>query len=143
VLAGGCEKDDPLPFIEKTQRQCRMPFTEYDAGPEVAGYRREDVATTCGRRPNVTYIYGTCEASSDMGCSPPLEVQTWSACHRKPSRASRTAGPDRDVRRGNVTVVIFAWNARLTRAAIAKLRRAKPADPSLPLTRKLRGCGGR
>jgi len=140
VLAVGCEKDE-LPFAEeKSQRDCRMPFTEYDAGPEVGGYRREAVVTACQRRPDVTYVYGTCHATSDTGCSPPLEVQTWSYCHRKPHRSSAT---DFGVRRGPVTVVIFATNARLAQRAVALLRKAKPADPSLPLTRMLRACGGR
>jgi len=140
VLAVGCERDEP-PFVEaKSQRDCRMPFPEYDAGPEVGGIGRETVVTSCSRRPNVTYVYGTCHATSDMGCSPPLEVQTWSYCHRKPHRGPPT---DFGVRRGPVTVVIFARNARLGQRAVALLRKTKPADPSLPLTRKLRACGGR
>ena len=117
-----------------------MPFPEYDAGPEVGGIGRETVVTSCSRRPNVTYVYGTCHATSDMGCSPPLEVQTWSYCHRKPHRGPPT---DFGVRRGPVTVVMFARNARLGQRAVALLRKTKPADPSLPLTRKLRACGGR
>ena len=118
-----------------------MPFAEYDAGPEVAGQKREAEVTNCGRRPFVTYVYGTCEASSDTGCSPPLQVQTWSYCHRKPRAAP--AGHDIDVRRGNVTIVIFARSDRLARSAVPLLRKAKPADPSLPLTRKHRACGER
>jgi hypothetical protein len=117
-----------------------MPFAEYDAGPEVAGLEREAVVTSCSRRPNVTYVYGTCHAESDSGCAPPLEVQTWSYCHRKPHHSSRT---DFGVRRGPVTVVIFATDPGLARRGVAQLRTAKPADPSLPLTRKLRGCGAR
>ena len=142
VLAGGCEKDDEPAFAEdNSQRDCRMPFPEYDAGPKVADIERETVVTNCGRRPFVTYIYGTCHATSDMGCSPPLEVQTWSACHRAP-RAAPT-GHDIDVHRGTVTIVIFARSDRLARSAVPLLRKAKPADPSLPLTRKLRACGAR
>lgn len=117
-----------------------MPFPEYDAGPAVAGFSREAVTTNCGRRPFVTYIYGTCEASSDMGCAPPLEVQTWSYCHRKPHRGTAT---DFGVRRGPVTVVIFATDQQVARRAVPLLRKAKAADPSLPLTRKLRACGAR
>jgi len=141
VLAGGCENDDPLADAETSQRDCRMPFSEYDAGPDVGGFPREAVVTNCGRRPFVTYVYGTCHATSDNGCSPPVEVQTWSYCHRKPRRAP--AGHDVDVRRGRVTIVVFARSDRLAARAVAQLRRAKPADPSLPLTRKLRGCGAR
>ena len=142
VLAAGCENDGPPAIAEESsQRDCRMPFPEYDAGPQVAGIERETVVTNCGRRPFVTYIYGTCHATSDMGCSPPLEVQTWSACHRAPRAAP--AGHDIDVRRGATTIVIFARSDRLARSAVPLLRRARPADPSLPLTRKLRACGAR
>ena len=38
VLAASCEKDELIPDAEGSQRDCRMPFTEYDAGPEVGGY---------------------------------------------------------------------------------------------------------
>jgi hypothetical protein len=141
VLAGGCDQDDPLAFADdSSQRDCRMPFPEYDAGAEVSGIPREAVVTSCLRRPNVTYVYGTCHATSDTGCAPPLEVQTWSYCHRKPHRGTPK---DFGVRRGSVTIVIFARSARLGRLAVSQLRKAKPADPSLPLTRKLRACGGR
>jgi hypothetical protein len=52
-----------------------MPFTEYDVGPSFEGIEFEARITTCHERPNVTYIYGTCHATSDTGCSPPLEIQ--------------------------------------------------------------------
>jgi hypothetical protein len=47
------------------------------------------------------------------------------------------------VRRGPVTVVIFTRNEKVAQRAVALLRKARPADPSLPLTRKLRACGAR
>ena len=37
----------------------------------------------------------------------------------------------------------FATNPKHATRAVAQLRKAKPADPSLPLTRKLRACGAR
>jgi hypothetical protein len=117
MLAGGCEKDEPASAGEISQRGCRMPFPEYDAGRDVAGHTLQAVVTNCGSRPFVTYVYGTCKAGSDSGCAPPVEVQTWSYCHRKPRRTSATD--------------------------FGVLRKAGPADPSLPLTRKLRACGGR
>jgi hypothetical protein len=140
ALAGGCEEDDPFDRSEAPQPTCRMPFIEYNAGPAVGGFHFEARVTDCNRRPFVTYIYGTCQASSDSGCAPPLEVQTWSYCHRKPRGSSPT---DFGVRRGEVTVMIFARDSRLAHRAVAALRKAKPADRSLPLTRKLRGCAAR
>ena len=140
VLAGGCDDDDLVASDPTPGPQCGMPFTEYDAGPAVAGIGREARVTDCGRRPFVTYIYGTCKASSDSGCAPPLEVQTWSACHRK---RSLLGGAHLGLSRGQTTIVIFARSERLARAAARALRKAKPADRSLPLTRKLRACGAR
>jgi hypothetical protein len=140
AAAAACEKDESIARAEPQKQTCRMPFTEYDAGPAVRGIPFEARAANCGRRPFVGYIYGTCEASSDSGCAPPLEVQTWSYCHRKP-RASTAS--ELEVARGEVTVVVFARNRALARRAVRGLREAKPADPSLPLTRKLRGCGER
>ena len=140
AATGACEKDESIAQEEPSQPTCRMPFTEYDAGPKVGGFRFEARVPNCGRRPFVGYVYGTCEASSDSGCAPPLEVQTWSYCHRKP-RASTAS--ELEVARGEVTVVVFARTRGLARQAVAALRKAKPPDPSLPLTRRLRACGAR
>ena len=126
---------------EQAAASCRMPFTEYSVGRSFDGIDFESRQTSCSKRPFVTYIYGTCHATSDTGCAPPLEVQTWSACHRKPSRAP--AGHDIEMARGEVTVVIFATSDRLARGAQRALRKASPADRNLPLTRKLRACGAR
>ncbi len=118
-----------------------MPFTEYSAGDSVAGHELEIRAPNCGRRPFVSYIYGTCHATSETGCSTPVQVQTWSACHRKPSRAP--AGHDIEVRRGETTVIVFAHSDRLARTAARALRRARPPDAKRSAIRKLRACGGR
>jgi hypothetical protein len=52
--------------------------------------------------------------------------RTWSYCHRKPRHSSAT---DFGVRRGPVTVMIFATEERVAERAVALLRKAKPADP--------------
>lgn len=69
-------------------------FPVYSAGLAVDGERLVHVERVCygpleGEtiRPNyTTLIYGTCDASSpeadSAGCSPPLEIQTWSSCDR-------------------------------------------------------------
>jgi hypothetical protein len=49
MLAAGCGDDDLT-----SQRDCNMPFPEYDAGPEVAGIEREAVTTNCGSRPFIS-----------------------------------------------------------------------------------------
>lgn len=118
-----------------------MPFTEYDVGQSFEGIDFETRLTSCSGRPVVTYIYGTCHATSDSGCAPPLQVQTWSACHGKRSRAP--AGNDIELSRGEVTVVIFARTAGLARRAARALQKARGPDPHLAATKKLRACGAR
>jgi hypothetical protein len=52
------------------------------AGDSVEGYplvavlRRNDTAKY------VSFVYGDCYASSDNGCAPPVEIQSWPACKR-------------------------------------------------------------
>lgn len=38
-------------------------------------------------------IYGDCEASSDAGCAPPLEIQTWPACERNAGTYEKAVRP--------------------------------------------------
>jgi hypothetical protein len=42
----------------------------------------------------VTFVYGDCEAESDAGCAPPLQVQVWRACDRNLSSYSLTPAGD-------------------------------------------------
>jgi hypothetical protein len=117
----GCDsnlwRDDD---VAQSGERCEMPFTEYSAGPSVAGLDLEARVANCGKRPFVGYIYGTCHATSDTGCAPPLEVQSWSRRDRKPSRAP--AGHEIHLRRGQVTIVIFARSDRLARMAARALQ---------------------
>ena len=112
ALATGCDSDlwrgDD---VAQSGEQCEMPFTEYSAGESIAGLDLEARVTNCGKRPFVGYIYGTCRPTSDTGCAPPLEIQSWSCGDRKPLRAP--AGHEIHLRRGNVTIVIFANSGRL------------------------------
>lgn len=67
-------------------------FEIFSAGPTVAGLpvsatvRRCDVAAPAHETPanRITYMYGRCETlpEDEVGCVPPLEVQTWPACQR-------------------------------------------------------------
>jgi hypothetical protein len=127
AFAAGCDHDFFAPESRVDRNpDCRMPFTEYSAGDSVAGLDLDARVANCGTRPSVTYIYGTCHATSETGCAPPLEVQSWSFRDRKPSRAP--AGHDVEVRRGNVTVVIFARSDRLASLAERSLRPGSPQD---------------
>ncbi len=117
LAAAGCGEED------SSAEGCRMPFTEYSGGSSVAGLELEARVPRCGTRPSVGYVYGTCEPSGDSGCAPPLEIQSWSARQRKPSRAPD--GNTLELRRGDVTIVIFAHSGRLATAAKRALQPAE------------------
>ncbi|MGH3031467.1 MAG: hypothetical protein ACRDNE_12045 [Gaiellaceae bacterium] len=65
----------------------------------------------------MTFIYGDCEAESDAGCAPPLQVQVWRACERNLPSYSRTpAGdplPHEKVRVRGVPAAFFEGGGRL------------------------------
>jgi hypothetical protein len=103
-----------------------MPFTPYWVGPTFDGIELEATVPDCSKRPHITYVYGTCHATSDSGCAPPLEVQTWLARHRK--LAPGSAGGDVELRRGRLKVAIFA-DSRLARRAAHALRKAPASAP--------------
>lgn len=104
--------------------------------------------TSLGRGNFVASIYGSCKATSDQGCAPPLQIQTWPACERsaadytvegrrlQPSEVlsirgvpARFYGDDRlEVSTGDVTVVIFSDNRALALAA-ARALRTTPSSP--------------
>lgn len=84
----------------------------------------------------VSLIYGDCEATSDTGCSPPLEIQIWRSCNRSlddyeitpgtpyPHEDAVVRGADAaqfddrlEVYAGSVTIVIFGSEALARRAA--------------------------
>jgi hypothetical protein len=99
-----------------------------------------------GRSNFDSYVYGTCEATSDQGCAPPLEIQSWPACER--SAADYSGGspdnPERlepiekfelrgvparlyddvsvELSTGAVTVVIFGRTRAQLLAAAKELR---------------------
>jgi hypothetical protein len=127
ILAVGCDSEAADHGKDAPRAQtCRMPFTEYSAGPSVAGLELEARVPNCGKRPFVGYVYGTCRVTQDTGCAPPLEIQSWSIRHRRPSRAP--AGNDVELRRGRVTIVIFARSDRLAASAVRSLQRADRSD---------------
>jgi hypothetical protein len=135
--AVGCGSEEPQ--AGDSAASCGMPFAEYSVGGSFEGIDVVSRQANCGKRPSVTYVYGTCHATSDTGCAPPLQVQTWSACHRKRSRAP--AGHDVELSRGEVTVVVFARSDGLAHRAARAIRKARTADPALSATNRLRACG--
>jgi hypothetical protein len=109
-----------------------------------------------GRDNSVTVIYGICDFEREPQCSPPLQVQSWPACERKPAnyRDPNGALPERtdltirgvpaavyeedhrvEVYSGTTTVVIYANDRDLALRAAEGLQRAPMAKP--PLERPL------
>lgn len=90
------------------------------------------------------YIYGDCEATSDTGCAPPVDVQNTSACARNPlgldvaptrihqlpggAIAAAYGGGSVDVGIGRHTVTVFA--DRALEAAPQLRRRSAEAPPA-------------
>ena len=99
-----------------------------------------------------TFVYGTCEPSSDAGCAPPLELQHWPLAKRRPGAFEMAPGqatPCRSVRGARVTAARFATTGgvevylgdrvvvlfgaeRLIQAALRELRPVKTQQPALP-----------
>jgi hypothetical protein len=64
-----------------------------------------------GRVNYVSFIYGDCVASSDMGCAPPFEVQSAPACERNLSQYRR--GSYRLLKVRGVPAATFGGDAQL------------------------------
>jgi hypothetical protein len=57
-------------------------FPVYHAGTRVDGIPQVAVLRRTKGADFVSFIYGRCVVTSDTGCTPPAEVQTWPACKR-------------------------------------------------------------
>jgi len=91
--------------LNHSLKSCDAKFGELDVGTSFAGLdlvHKESVCTdpdpvrtqaaggaidptSLARAHWSVAIYGTCKATSEMGCSPPLSIQTWPACERSPA----------------------------------------------------------
>lgn len=99
----------------------------------------------------VTFLYGSCRIRGGHGCSPPLEIQVWTACERNPSvydwtRTQAAAIEHRKVRgvpaayygafgrprlelsTGRVTIVIFGSSRQQVFRAAGSLQRVNRGD---------------
>ena len=107
-----------------------------------------------GRMTSFNFIYGECEARSDTGCAPPLELQNASICDRNPltygsgsgrrfgleagpgyygirgalARGARGGGSEADIYTGRTTITIFTSGPPIN-GVIASLR---PVDAESP-----------
>jgi hypothetical protein len=115
--------------------------------------------------PTPTFVYGTCEPSSDSGCAPPLELQHWRLADRRPDKFTIAPGeptPCQLVGDGRITaarfpttggvelylgdrvVVVFSRD-ELVPKVMRQLRPVKAQSPALPrppawVARQLERC---
>ena len=75
--------DAPRSTFTLAKARAFADYPLYDAGPaangipRVAVLRRDDGSTDY-----VSFVYGDCRATEDVGCAPPAEIQVWPACSR-------------------------------------------------------------
>lgn len=80
----------------------------FDAHPLVAVLRRKDTGSHPDepiRANYVSFIYGDCDAGGDLGCAPPLEVQTSPACLYTPEDIALV--PDEIVQARGVNAFLY------------------------------------
>jgi hypothetical protein len=149
--------------------RCDAPLNDFDAGSAVAGEKIAFRDTRCAdpepvrtqsaggeidpnsytRAHYTVAVYGTCKATGDSGCAPPVQIQTWPACERSPADytiagkpltptevleirgvPARFYGSDRlELSTGDVTVVIFGTSRDLVLGAASTLR-TRPGSPT-------------
>ena len=148
--AGARPLSETLPLYSTGER--------VDDIPLVAVLRRDDSARY------VSFVYGDCVASNDMGCAPPAEIQIWPACRRNlalyehsPSsgvsmeritvRSVPAAlfddGTRLELELDRVTVVVFARDVASTLRIAAELRSLDGSvAPGHPLPQPIRGGEG-
>lgn len=132
-------------------------YRVYYAGDESSGLPLEDINGVASgeddRSTRWTFFYGDCTPpASEGGCAPPLEIQSWSTCHRWFSALHRkrrlydfrgakaTGGGGRyelspmEIFTGRTTVVIFGNQKSVVKSAARQLRKVSQEAPqsSLP-----------
>jgi hypothetical protein len=141
-VAGTPDNSPKSTFSLEQARQFDQ-FPVYYAGTEVAEIPLVAVLRRNESANYVSFIYGRCHATSDMGCAPPAEVQVWPACVRNLSRYKALTplspryepqtvrgattgvfddGTRLEIQTGTSTVVVFAKTAELADQVAAALR---------------------
>jgi hypothetical protein len=138
-------------------------FPLYDAGSSVDGIPLTNVFHSTGSASTfVSFLYGDCHASDDMGCAPSLEIQVWPACIRNPSlyKSSRPGaltpgttsvrgvpaatfegGSRLEITTGTSTVVVFARTPAVAMQVAGALRGVNlPVQASDPLPQPAAGA---
>jgi hypothetical protein len=144
LVVSACGGASPAKRAESAQRAVAYPL--YWAGPTLAGLELTDVL----HQPKLTtFVYGSCKASGDSGCAPPLEIQVAAVCDRKLSIKPKARfhargvlvldyGDDHlghlELSSGGSRVVVWAAPelARRVLAALRPVRDQAPPRPRLP-----------
>lgn len=144
--AGSEEETKGLQAFSLSEAKAFAEFPLYHVGAAHEGYGLNRIYRVDAkplpaepiRRNDVTFIYGSCEATAQMGCRPPLQVQVWHVCQRHrgmypfPPEQELTirgvpAALYEDGRRlelysDRVTVVLFGHDELTLRTAATRLR---------------------
>lgn len=98
VLGAARATDDPRPDPKSNfsleRARAFGDFPVFSAGPSVDGIPLVAVLRRANGPNYVSFIYGECNASDDMACAPPAEVQVWPACARNIAMYESALGPE-------------------------------------------------
>jgi hypothetical protein len=136
--ASGHDPSAPKSTFSVEQARGFRGFPLYDAGSSVDGI---PLVAVLHNASSISFIYGDCVASDDLGCAPPAEVQVWPACVRNISLYDPQAGPPftrsdvrgapafafedghrLEIQTGRSTVVVFGVTVDLVTHVAAALR---------------------
>ena len=155
-MAGGPPDTSPKSTFSVAAARAFDQFPVFSAGPRLDDLPLTAVLRRSDRRADyVSFIYGDCEPRDDVGCAPPVEIQTWPACKRHlalygggrsgaPSRRETTvrgapaavfADARLELQTGASTVVVFAAGEEKALAVARELRGVNvdvPAPAELP-----------
>lgn len=159
LILGSCAADAAGPSLNEVKKFDA--YRLYYAGAEVAGFSLEEILgdpSENNQKSAFNFIYGTCELEGEdhPSCSPPIEIQVSSTCHRwfsaitgkrhlydfrgakatglkgTPGPRSPSEGPI-EIFTGRTTVVIWAEDRNILKTAAHQLRDVRAAGPQLHL----------
>jgi hypothetical protein len=154
LILGSCAAD-AAPSLNEVKKFDA--YRLYYASAEVAGLQLEEILgdpSQNNQRSAFNFIYGTCELEGEdhPSCAPPIEIQVFSTCRRWFSAISGKrriyafrgakatggkggveGGSPIEVFTGRTTVVIWAEDRNILKAAAHQLRDVRAAGPQLHL----------
>ena len=128
IVGAGCSIGDDVEADLETARE----FNQYPL--YWAGERFEELEISYFGLDGafVTFVYGSCGATGDQGCAPPLQIQIFPLCFHLDASAANRAWTRRQIRGAPVGVFDGA-PVMFTRRTQIKVYRGEGSDPGLPL----------